>query len=66
MLWRMMWNVASKSRYSSMLTSDADLSASGGTIPAHLLCCAGFAVCLYSFTPRVAHLGRTCRVNNPG
>ena len=59
MPWKMTWNEASKRRFSSMLTK-------GATIPAHLLCCRGFAVCLYGFTPRVAHLGRTCRVNNPG
>ena len=28
----------------------------GTTIPAYLLCCEGFAVCLCNFTPRVAHL----------
>ena len=31
----------------------------GRVILAHLLCCAGFAVCLYSGTPRAVHLRQT-------
>lgn len=38
----------------------------GATIPARVLCCAGFAACPCRFTPRVAHLGRMYRVNHPG
>ncbi|NLB64944.1 MAG: hypothetical protein GX803_00525 [Lentisphaerae bacterium] len=48
-----------KNSFSSMLTK-------GATIPVHLLCSAGFAVCQYSFTPHASHLNWTCRVHNTG
>jgi len=38
----------------------------GRVILAHLLCCAGFAVCLYNGTPRAAHLRQTDAMQNQG
>ena len=38
----------------------------GREILAHLLCCAGLAVCLYSGTPRAAHLRQTDAMQESG
>jgi len=48
-----------KSKFSSILTE-------GATLPAHLLCSAGFAGYAHSFTPHASHLHQICRMNISG
>ena len=48
-------------RFHEMLLFAEEL---GRVILAHLLCCAGIAVCLYSRTPRALHLRQTNAMHN--